>query len=55
MKQEEMATEMETTQAFPFRAHLCLGRLCLGCLADRGPVRCPRLEHGLHLGHLALP
>ena len=46
----EMETEMETMQASPFRSHLCLGRL-----ADRGPVRRPRLEHGLHLGHLALP
>ena len=44
---EEMETEMETTQASPFRGHLCLGHLCLGRLADRVPVRCPRLEHGL--------
>ena len=51
----EMATETETTQASPFHAHLCLDRLCLGRLADRGPVRHPRLERGLRLGRLALP
>ena len=42
MKQEElageMATETETTQASPFHAHLCLDRLCLDRLADRGPA-----------------
>ena len=47
---EEMATEMETMQASPFHAHLYLGHL-----ADRVPVWRPRLEHGLSLGHLALP
>ena len=52
---EEMATEMEMTWVSPFCAHLCLDRLCLGRLANRGPVRHPNLEHGLRLGHLALP
>ena len=46
----EMVTEMAMTRVSPFRTHLCLDRL-----ADRGPVQRPRLEHGLHPGHLALP
>ena len=46
----EMVTELAMTQVFPFRDRLCLDRL-----ADRGPVQRPRLEHGLHPGHLALP
>ena len=46
----EMVTEMAMTQVFPFR-----DRLCLDCLADRGPVRHLHLEHGLRLGWLALP
>ena len=52
---EDMATEMEPTQASPFHARLCLDRLCLGRLVERGPVRHPRLERGLRLGRLALP
>ena len=46
----EMAMEMVTTQESPIHARLCLDRL-----TDRGPIQRPCLEHGLHLGHLALP
>ena len=49
---KEMATEMETTHASPFRAHLCLGRLCLGRLADRGPSDAPALSVAFTLGAL---